>query len=52
MNENLIDVLLYIYENYMDSDQSLPVYQITLEEELSSTGFQKGEVNKAFNWLC
>ena len=51
MNENLIDVLIYIYENYMDSEQSVPVDQITLEEELLQAGFQEGEVSKAFNWL-
>ena len=51
MNENLIDVLIYIYENYMDSEESVPVDQITLEEELLQAGFQKGEVSKAFNWL-
>ena len=51
MNENLIDVLIYIYENYMDSEQSVPVDQITLEEELLQAGFKEGEVNKAFNWL-
>ncbi len=51
MNENLIDVLIYIYENYMDSEQSIPVDQVTLEEELLQAGFQEGEVSKAFNWL-
>ncbi len=51
MNENLIDVLIYIYENYMDSEESVPVDQITLEEELLQAGFQEGEVRKAFNWL-
>ncbi len=51
MNENLIDVLIYIYENYMDSEESVPVDQITLEEELLQAGFQQGEVTKAFNWL-
>jgi len=51
VNENLIDVLIYIYENYMDSEQSVPVDQITLEEELLQAGFKEGEVNKAFNWL-
>lgn len=51
MNENLIDVLIYIYENYMDSEESVPVDQITLEEELLQAGFQHGEVRKAFNWL-
>lgn len=51
MNENLIDVLIYIYENYMDSEESVPMDQITLEEELLQAGFQQGEVTKAFNWL-
>lgn len=51
MNENLIDVLIYIYENYMDSEESIPVDQVTLEEELLQAGFQQGEVNKAFDWL-
>ena len=51
MNENLIDVLIYIYENYMDSEESVPVDQVTLEEELLQAGFKEGEVSKAFNWL-
>lgn len=51
MNESLIDVLIYIYENYMDSEQTVPVDQITLEEELIQAGFGKGEVSQAFNWL-
>ena len=51
MNENLIDVLIYIYENYMDSEESSSMDQITLEEELLQAGFQQGEVTKAFDWL-
>ena len=34
MNENLIDVLIYIYENYMVADDSALRDQILLEEEL------------------
>jgi len=51
VNENLIDVLIYIYENYMDSEESVPVDQVTLEEELLQAGFKEGEVSKAFSWL-
>lgn len=51
MNENVIDVLIYIYENYMDSDESVPSDQIMLEEELVEAGFPKGEILKAFDWL-
>lgn len=51
MTENLIDVLIYIYENYMDSEESIPADQIILEEELIEAGFAESEVHKAFDWL-
>ena len=51
MNENVIDVLIYIYENYMDGEEAVPADQIMLEEELVEAGFPKGEIQKAFNWL-
>ena len=51
MNENVIDVLIYIYENYMDGEESVPTDQIILEEELVQAGFPQGEIKKAFNWL-
>ena len=51
MNENVIDVLIYIYENYMDAEESVPTDQILLEEELVQAGFPQGEIKKAFNWL-
>ncbi len=51
VNENVIDVLIYIYENYMDAEDSVPTDQIMLEEELVQAGFPQGEIKKAFNWL-
>ncbi len=51
MNENVIDVLIYIYENYMDGEESAPPDQIMLEEELVEAGFPKREIKKAFRWL-
>ena len=51
MNENVIDVLIYIYENYMDTEETVPTDQIMLEEELVQAGFPQGEIKKAFNWL-
>ena len=51
MNENVIDVLIYIYENYMEGDENIPPDQIMLEEELSQAGFPAGEIKKAFDWL-
>lgn len=51
MNENLIEVLIFIYENYMDNDTEVPDDQILLEQELSNAGFRKDEIKKAFDWL-
>ena len=51
VNENVIDVLIYIYENYMDGDEAAPTDQIMLEEELVEAGFPKSEIQKAFDWL-
>lgn len=51
VNENLIEVLIFIYENYMDSDTDVPEDQILLEQELSNAGFRQDEIKKAFNWL-
>jgi Smg protein len=51
VNENIIDVLIYIYETYMDGEKQLPSDQILIEEHLLKVGFHEGEINKAFDWL-
>ncbi len=51
MNENIIDVLIYIYETYMDGEDQLPSDQVLIEEHLLKVGFHEGEINKAFDWL-
>ncbi len=51
MNENIIDVLIYIYENYMGGEENIPHDLIILEEELTQAGFPGDEIRKAFDWL-
>lgn len=51
MNESIIDVLIYIYENYMDSDETSQTDQIMLEDDLVKAGFRTDEIKKAFDWL-
>jgi len=51
VNENIIDVLIYIYENYMGGEENIPNDQIILEEELTQAGFPNEEIQKAFDWL-
>ncbi|MET0072538.1 MAG: DUF494 domain-containing protein [Candidatus Thiodiazotropha sp.] len=51
MNENVVDILIYLYENYMDGEQAPPSDQHELRDELIQAGFPSGEINKAFDWL-
>lgn len=49
--ENVFDVLMYLFENYMDEGPEFQPDQGALTHELSLAGFHKGEISKAFLWL-
>ncbi|MCU7863124.1 MAG: DUF494 domain-containing protein, partial [Candidatus Thiodiazotropha sp. (ex Lucinoma borealis)] len=51
MNENVVDILIYLYENYMDGEHAPPSDQHELRDELIQAGFPSSEINKAFDWL-
>ena len=51
MYENMVDVLIYLYENYMDGESRPPVDQGELEDELTQAGFTNAEIRKALQWL-
>ena len=51
MYENMVDVLIYLYENYMDGESQPPTDQGELEDELSQAGFTNAEIEKALRWL-
>jgi len=51
MYENMVDVLIYLYENYMDGESQPPSDQGALEDELTLAGFTNAEIQKALRWL-
>jgi Smg protein len=52
MKENVLDVLMYLFENYLDDDEDdTSADRESLTVELEQAGFPKGEINKAFDWL-
>lgn len=51
MKENVLDVLMYLFENYMDDGPEFDPDQEVIALELSQAGFPRGEINKAFSWL-
>ena len=51
MKENVFDVLIYLFENYMGEDVDLTPDPDVIRTELLEAGFPPPEVNKAFEWL-
>lgn len=52
MKENMLDVLMYLFEHYyMDDDSELDADRESLQIELLEAGFPPGEITKAFDWL-
>jgi len=51
MKEDILDVLLYLFENYLDDDNQLNHDEDVLRTELLQAGFEGTEVSKAFAWL-
>lgn len=51
MSETMVDVLIYLFENYMAGEDSAPVAQHELEQELSQAGFGAMEITQALDWL-
>ncbi len=50
MKESMFDVLMYLFEHYMDESEREPDRE-SLRTELVEAGFADGEVNKALAWL-
>jgi len=51
MKENVFDVLMYLFENYMDEGPEFNPDQERLTAELAEAGFARVEIGKAFSWL-
>jgi len=51
MKETLLDVLLYLFENYFYDDPDAVRDRTTLQAGLIQAGFSPSEISKAFDWL-
>ena len=47
----MIDILVYLFENYFYDDPELARDRATLQVSLIQAGFSPAEVSKAFDWL-
>ncbi len=51
MKEDIFDVLIYLFENYLDSEIEAFEDADSIANELIKAGFNQPNVNKAFDWL-
>ncbi len=51
MKETVLDVLMYLFDNYMESDIELSADEESLQRQLMEAGFSEIEIGKAFSWL-
>ncbi|HIF9082495.1 TPA: DUF494 family protein [Photobacterium damselae] len=47
----MMDILMYLFETYIQSDAELMLDQDELSEELVRAGFHQDDIYKALNWL-
>ena len=51
MKENVLDVLMYLFETYVDADAEPEPDQSELRGELVRAGFGGVEIDRALDWL-
>lgn len=51
MKETIFDVLMYLFEHYMDNEVDLFPDSDNIKSELTQAGFDLNDVDKAFIWL-
>ena len=51
MKETVFDVLMFIFDNYIEDSLEMNPDQESLKFELKQAGFPDSQVNKAFDWL-
>lgn len=51
MKENVLDVLMYLFESYVDAEDDPEPDHSELRVELSKAGFGDAEIDRALEWL-
>ena len=51
MKDNVLDLLIYLFENYMSADDEPRPDRNTLKVELDRAGFAEPDIERALEWL-
>jgi Smg protein len=51
MKENVLDLLMYLFENYIYDEPETTPDRESLSDSLEEAGFSSAEIDRAFSWL-
>ena len=51
MKENVLDVLMYLFQNYFNDEPQIHPDRDSMQDELMEAGFLAAEISQAFEWL-
>ena len=51
MKDNVLELLIYLFENYMSTDEEPRPDRNTLKTELDKAGFPEPDIDRALEWL-
>ncbi len=51
MKETVLDVLMYLFETFVDSEDEPDPDRLELRDELERAGFREYEIDRALDWL-
>jgi Smg protein len=51
MKQTAVDVLMYLFENFIEDETAIDPHRHELLDELEQVGFPLHEIRKAFTWL-
>jgi Smg protein len=51
MNDNVLDILIYLFENFLESDSAPQPSRDVLRDELEQAGFAESGIERALEWL-
>ncbi|NND64339.1 MAG: DUF494 domain-containing protein, partial [Gammaproteobacteria bacterium] len=51
MRQNVLDVLLYLFENYAEPEQEPKANRVVLRGELQEAGFHHRTIDRALQWM-
>src|SRR5690625_417756 len=51
MKESVLDLLMYLFENYIYDEPEVEPDRDTLGDSLEEAGFTRNEIERAFDWL-